>query len=131
VKPLVDGKADFTLGSRYVDQGKIVGDWNLFRMLNSRIAGALALPLTRVKDPMSGFFALRRETFEATAPLNPIGYKIALELIVKTRSKRVVEVPIQFGQRLAGESKLSLKEQTRYVRHVFRLYGFKLTDRGR
>ena len=74
---------------------------------------------------MSGFFALRRSTFEAGRNFNPIGYKIALELIVKCGYERVVEVPIHFEDRRLGESKLTLKQQLLYLLHLRRLYIFK------
>src|SRR5690349_15415001 len=85
--------ADFVLGSRYVRGGTTSDDWGVLRWLNSRVATWLARPLTSVRDPMSGFFALRRSTFEAGREFNPIGYKIGLELIVKCGCERVVEVP--------------------------------------
>ncbi|MBP88265.1 MAG: hypothetical protein CMJ64_16365 [Planctomycetaceae bacterium] len=118
--------ADFVIGSRYVPGGKTDGDWGLFRWLNSKVATLLALPLTSARDPMAGFFALRRSTFEGAQSLDPIGYKIGLELIVKTGCRRIAEIPIRFRDRLYGESKLSLKEQINYLRHLRRLYVFKL-----
>ena len=71
---------------------------------------------------MAGFFCLTREVFERADTLNPIGYKIGLELIIKARCQRVREIPIAFVDRAAGESKLSLGEQWRYVVHLKRLY---------
>jgi len=66
------------LGSRYVPGGSTSDDWGIFRWLNSRVATLLARPLTNVKDPMSGFFAIRKSDFEQARDLNPVGYKIAL-----------------------------------------------------
>ncbi len=116
---------DFVFGSRHVKGGRIEGDWSWFRRLNSWVATALARPLAKLSDPMSGFFALRRRTWEQAASLDPIGYKIALELFIKGRCVNPAEVPIAFGTRLAGESKLSVNEQLQYLRHLGRLYGFK------
>lgn len=96
-----------------------------FRWLNSRIATLLARPLTTVLDPMSGFFAIKTKTYACAELLNPVGYKIALELIVKCRCNKVVEVPIHFTDRVKGESKLSLKEQLKYIQHLRRLYIFQ------
>ena len=118
--------ADFVVGSRYVAGGQTEDDWGLFRWLNSRAATWLARPLTRLSDPMAGFFALRRTDFEAHADnLNPIGYKIGLELLIKCGCRRVVEIPIHFRNRLHGESKLSFREQLNYLRHLGRLYAFR------
>lgn len=116
---------DFVFGSRHIEGGRIEGDWSWFRRLNSWVATALAKPLVTLSDPMSGFFALRRRIWEQAAPLDPIGYKIALELFIKGRCAHPLEVPIAFGTRLTGESKLSIHEQVKYLRHLARLYGFK------
>jgi dolichol-phosphate mannosyltransferase len=118
--------ADFVLGSRYVAGGTTADDWGLLRFLNSRIATYLARPLTQVSDPMSGFFALPRTVFERAIDPSPLGYKIGLELLVRCRCERVREVPIHFSNRLRGESKLTLNQQLLYLRHLARLYRFKL-----
>ncbi|WP_166823010.1 glycosyltransferase [Thalassoroseus pseudoceratinae] len=120
--------ADFVVGSRYVPGGGTDAAWGLFRWLNSKIATLLARPLTAVQDPMAGFFALRRETFEQSAPLDPIGWKIGLELIVKCGCRAVVEVPIHFADRTQGESKLNLREQINYLRHLRKLYEFRFPN---
>lgn len=122
---LQEDGVDFVIGSRYVPGGATEGGWGLFRWLNSKGATLLARPFTRAKDPMAGFFCLRRATFEQAAPLNPVGYKIGLELIVKCDCRNVQEVPIHFANRVAGESKLSLKEQLNYIKHLKRLADYK------
>lgn len=122
---LENDEADFVIGSRYAAGGSIEGEWSVYRQLNSQIATILARPFAgKVADPMSGFFAMKRISYEQAARLTPLGYKIALELLCKARVKRVREVPIHFGQRTAGESKLSFKEQFRYLEHLSRLYDF-------
>ncbi len=119
------GSADFALGSRYVPGGSTDDQWTLFRQLNSTVATLLARPFAgAVRDPMSGFFALRRSTFDRAERLTPLGYKIALELMCKCRVNRVQEVPIHFGLRTRGTSKLSLAQQFRYLEHLSRLYDF-------
>ena len=120
----------FALGSRYVPGGSTDHDWGLFRYLNSRVATLLARPLTSARDPMSGFFALRRSDLERAAPLSPVGYKIALELIVKCGFENVGEVPIHFADRTRGQSKLTLGEQLRYLQHLGRLYAFRFGRAG-
>jgi dolichol-phosphate mannosyltransferase len=125
VAPLIDRRADFVLGSRHVAGGSTGEKWGAFRRLNSWVATVLARPFCGlVRDPMSGFFALRRETFERADRLQPLGYKIGLELMCKCRVSSVVEVPIHFAERSAGRSKLSLREQFRYLEHLSRLYDF-------
>jgi dolichol-phosphate mannosyltransferase len=121
----LEAGADFVLGSRYVEGGSTSDDWGFFRWFNSRVATLLARPLTTVSDPMAGFFALRRSTFQNGREFNPVGYKIGLELMVKCGCERVVEIPIHFEDRQFGESKLTLKQQLLYLRHLRRLYIFK------
>ena len=121
----LDSGAEFALGSRYVAGGSTSGEWGLFRKINSWAATVLARPFAgKVHDPMSGFFALDRNTFNRAERLTPLGYKIALELMCKCRVNQVREVPIHFAERTAGESKLSLKQQFRYLEHLSRLYDF-------
>lgn len=118
--------ADFVIGSRYTSGGSTETGWGLGRWLNSKAATWMAWPLASVRDPMAGFFALPREAFlRAAERLDPIGYKIGLELLVKTDASRVIEIPIEFRNRLHGESKLSLREQLNYLRHLARLYRFR------
>jgi dolichol-phosphate mannosyltransferase len=121
----LDQDADFALGSRYVPGGSTDDQWTFFRKINSGVATALARPFAgTVRDPMSGFFALRRSTFDRAKRLTPLGYKIALELMCKCRVNRVQEVPIHFGMRTRGQSKLTLAQQFKYLEHLSRLYDF-------
>src|SRR3954451_25177377 len=119
------GQAEFALGSRNVPGGSTAENWGIGRMLNSWVATFLARPFAgRTLDPMSGFFALRRSTFERGDRLTPLGYKIGLELMCKCRVASVKEVPIHFDVRAAGESKLTIKQQFKYLEHLSRLYDF-------
>lgn len=120
-----NGHADFVIGSRYVPGGTTEQGWGLFRWLNSKVAIILAKPFTNALDPMSGFFATNRKQFINADSLNPIGYKIGLELLVKCHCQRVKEVPIHFANRTRGKSKLSLREQWLYIKHVKRLTDYK------
>ena len=119
---------EMAIGSRYVAGGSTDDDWGPFRWLNSRVATFLSRPLTSVRDPMSGFFALRKHDFETAVDLNPVGYKIALELIVKCSFQNIGEVPINFSDRVAGESKLTLGQQLKFIQHLRRLYIHKFGE---
>lgn len=125
IERLVHGQADFVIGSRYARGGTTDAGWGVLRWLNSKIATALARPFTTVSDPMSGFFALSRDAFARGGDLSPVGYKIGLELLVKCRCERVAEVPIHFADRRLGESKLNVREQLNYLRHIKRLFDYK------
>jgi dolichol-phosphate mannosyltransferase len=133
VPPLVDavttGGAEMALGSRWVLGGGAPGLPPVRRAVSSA-ARWLARPLTNVRDPMSGFFAVRKEIL-GRARLAPVGYKIALEILVKCRPRPYVELPIVFQPRLAGVSKLGHNVVGNYVRHLARLYVFELTPRRR
>jgi dolichol-phosphate mannosyltransferase len=121
----LDRGADFVIGSRYMPGASTEGGWGALRKLNSTIATLLARPFSgHTADPMSGFFALRRETFEHGQSLTPLGYKVGLELMCKCRARHVREVPIHFATRTRGESKLTVKQQFKYLEHLSRLYDF-------
>ncbi len=120
VAQITEGRADMVVGSRHVSGGSIE-DWPIHRRLISKTATLLARPLTKVKDPMSGFFALRRSVIEGVT-LDPVGYKIGLEILVKGRHTKVGEVPIRFANRKAGQSKLGGAVMLRYIDHVTTLY---------
>jgi dolichol-phosphate mannosyltransferase len=119
----MDEGADVAVASRYVPGGGNEG-WSKLRQVISNGAILLAhvlLPLSRkVKDPMSGFFAFRRELIRGVK-LEPIGYKILLELIVVTRTQKVVEVPFMFHIREKGKSKLNVKQEVDYLKHLLSL----------
>jgi len=119
---LDSGASDFVVGSRYAEGGTIHEGWNLFRQINSKLPSLLVIPLTPIKDPMSGFFAFKRKDMPPADRLSPIGYKIGLEIYVKGKFTKSAEVPIHFSERKFGESKLSFKEQLYFLRHLRRLY---------
>ncbi len=115
-------KAHIAIGSRYVEGGSI-GEWDERRYMMSRIATRMAISLCQVKvqDPMSGFFALDRETFEEVLPrLNPKGFKILLDILVHVPGvTSVVEIPFTFGIRTHGESKLSRRVQLEFLEYLY------------
>ncbi len=120
----LDADCDLVLGSRYAPGGLIDRTWSVWRILNSRLATSLALPLVNCSDPMSGFFATDRRALPDLQRLQPIGYKIALELMVRGRL-RVKELPIDFRDRSRGSSKMNWRQQLNFLRHLYRLYRHK------
>ncbi len=120
----IDRGADLAVASRNVDGGG-VSSWSFSRRLLSRgaqILGLIVLPevLGRISDPMSGYFMLRRSAI-AGVQLNPIGYKILLEVIGRGRIDRIVEVGYVFSERQQGESKVTWKQYLEYLHHLVRL----------
>ena len=115
---------DFVMGSRYI-QGGSPGEWKLSRKIVSKVATLMALPIApKVKDPMSGFFGFKRAVLD-TATLSPTGWKIGLEILVRSKFKSVTEVPYTFVPRAHGESKLSRRIMGEYIRQLLDLYSYK------
>lgn len=121
--PILSGDADMVIGSRYINSGGIE-DWPAKRKISSKLATLAVRGLTSVRDPMSGFFFLRREVIEG-AGLNPRGFKIALEILVRGKYDKVVEAPITFRDRIYGQTKLGTGVILDYLLHVMRLYAYK------
>jgi dolichol-phosphate mannosyltransferase len=116
--------ADLAVASRNL-QGGGVSDWKLRRRLISRAAhliGLLILPnvISRVSDPMSGCFIVRRDAVQGV-PLHPLGYKILIEVLGRGRCTWVSEVPYVFRERGQGESKISRKIYLEYLQHLIHL----------
>ena len=115
---------DFVMASRYIKGGS-PGQWTLSRKIVSAVANLPALPLApKIKDRMSGFFGFKRAVVD-TASLNPTGWKIGLEILVRSKFKSVTEVPYTFVPRARGESKLSQRIMGEYLRQLMDLYSFK------
>ena len=117
---LASGEYGLAVGSRYVAGGGIE-NWPKRRIITSRVACWLARPLTSVKDVTSGFFLVRREALDGVQ-LDPIGFKIGLEVIAKAHYGKAVEIPYVFTDRVAGQSKLNEREIFNYLRQLRRLY---------
>jgi len=128
VRPILEGACDITVGSRNIPGGG-AAHWPFFRRMSSRAAGFLARGVTSLSDPTSGFMAIRRSKLNGVQ-LDPLGWKIVLEVVVKTGAK-VVEVPIIFSDRQFGRSKLNARVEWDYLRHLGRLYISRYLRRGR
>jgi dolichol-phosphate mannosyltransferase len=118
LRALRAGDVDVVVGSRYVEGGG-VGNWDASRLRKSRFATRLARFAVKVplSDPMSGFFALRSGVLHDTVRnLSAIGFKILLDILASSPDRlRVRELPYQFRERIAGESKLDSKVAWDYL----------------
>lgn len=112
--------ADVVVASRYVPGGS-TPDWPLKRRVLSRSACLLARGLSPIRDAASGFFLIRREIARSTT-IKAGGFKICLELIVRSGARRLVELPYRFDDRELGESKMSLREAAGYLVQLRDLY---------
>jgi len=121
--------ADLTVASRHVEGGG-VSNWSATRRFLSRGAqmlGLVILPnvIGRVSDPMSGYFMVRRSAI-ANCYLDPLGYKILIEVLGRGNIDQVAEVGYVFQERQEGESKVTWKQYVEYIMHLL-----KLRSRGR
>ncbi len=114
---------DLVIGSRYVKGGRIEG-WNLYRKVLSKGATLLARVFVNVKDPMSGFFMIKKELI-INKEINPKGFQILLELLIKTNCKNTIEIPITFTNRTVGKSKAGIKEIIYYLQNLIGYLPYK------
>lgn len=122
---------DLVLGSRYAGSGG-AGFRNPIRRLLSWAAICATRPLLRdglrVRDPMSGYFLVRRRCVEGMA-FQQGGFKLLLEILVRGHIRSVCEVPFAFGRRSNGSSKASLKVAVEYLQLLARLYAFRWSEK--
>ena len=120
----IEQGADLAVASRHVEGGG-VSDWSVIRRFLSRgaqVLGLIILPgvIGRVSDPMSGYFMVRREAI-AGRTLDPVGYKILIEVLGRGQIRWVAEVGYVFQERLDGESKVTWKQYIEYLQHLVKL----------
>ena len=119
-----DTECDLVIGSRFVDGASTPG----LNQLRTAISETLILSarvlfinqLRNVKDPLTGFFLIKRNKLDLTQ-LHPNGFKILLEIIVQFPALKLSELGFKMESRLAGESKASMQEVTRYFRKLIQL----------
>jgi len=117
-------QCDIVVASRYVKGGKIQG-WPLKRKLMSKMATVIAKKGLRIgsSDPMSGFFAFKRALINGLK-FDAIGYKMLLEILVKTKGATVKEIPYTFTDRKFGSSKVTASTVFDYAKSVWKLYRY-------
>ncbi len=120
----IENGVDLAVASRHVEAGG-VSDWSIFRRVLSRgaqILGLIILPglISRLSDPMSGYFLVQRHAI-TECDLNPIGYKILIEVIARGRVRQISEVGYVFQERQTGESKVTKQNYVDYLQHLFYL----------
>lgn len=122
--------SDLVVPSRFIPGGNDGGLTGL-RKLVSRTARLLAwcfLKRSRTaSDPMSGFFMMKKHVIDGIN-LDPVGWKILLEILVKGRFDQITDIPYRFRPRLDDRSKMSLKEQLNYLLHIIRLVSASSED---
>lgn len=115
--------ADMAIGSRYVDGGFIPGEWPVLRVINSRVARAVARKIgglsTEINDPTAGFKAIRTSAlqdleFKAS---DATGYVVQVKMVhqFSKAGYSIVEIPISFSDRQYGESKIRKKDILQFI----------------
>lgn len=118
----IEAGNDIVIGSRYVEGSSIEG-WGPVRKIISKVAIWLAwllLPATRgIQDPSNGYFLVRRDVINTE--LDPKGFKILMEILVKCKYTKVKEVPIDYVGRVRGDSKLTSRQVTTHLNYLNKL----------
>jgi dolichol-phosphate mannosyltransferase len=122
---------DLAIGSRYIEGGRL-GKWNPVRKFLSVAAVWATWPIQRAgmraKDPMTGFFMVRRECVDGIQ-FQPAGFKLLLEILVRGRLHSIKELPLSFGLRMQGASKANFKVGWDYAKLLARLYAGRILSR--
>jgi dolichol-phosphate mannosyltransferase len=125
IEKLLDTSSSIVIASRYTKDGSIIG-WPFKRRLISKGAAIIAkfgLNVNNVTDPMSGFFAVPRPILE-NIKIDTKGYKILLEILVKSKDIPIFEIPYTFLDRKSGKSKMGFNVIIDYVGSVWQLYRY-------
>jgi len=118
----IEAGADFVIGSRYVPGGSIPKEWGLWRRLNSKFGNIVARYLAgmySVRDCTAGFRAIRvsvlREIDFSELGVKGYAFQIALLHQATVLEAKIVEIPVDFIDRTAGESKLGLRDIIEFI----------------
>lgn len=121
ITSLVDN--DIVMGSRF-KEGSKVEKWGLHRRMISGTGVFMARILTGVKDPLSGYFFMKKDVINGVN-LKTKGYKILLEILVKGKYKKVKEFPYTFRMRKYSMSKLNTKEFLLFLGQIVKYSFYK------
>lgn len=125
LKEIIKSDNDIVVASRYIPGGNadgLGGAYRKFVSIASKYVAHFVLdPTRRSSDPGSGFFMFRKSILN-NVMLSPRGFKILIEILVKTNTKKVSEVPIHFLKRENDESKASIKQGVEFLKHLWRLF---------
>jgi dolichol-phosphate mannosyltransferase len=125
IQEIKTSKSDIVIASRYLKNGKIIG-WPKKRVFYSKAATFISksvFKLNKITDPMSGFFIIKRDILK-NIKFNTSGYKILLEILVKSKNIKSKEIPYTFINRKNGSSKLSHKVVIDFFKAIIILYKY-------
>jgi len=116
---------DLVIASRYIKGGKIE-NWNIIREFISKTSIFIAyifLPeILKVKDPLSGYFLIKKDLLNNFKISDPFSYKVLLDILVKVNYNKLIEIPYTFKERKHGKSKLGKRIIFSYLKQVFLLF---------
>lgn len=127
----IENGSDIVVPSRFVPGGDDGGLSSVRKLISAGARHLARLALHRVRkttDPTSGFFMMRHSVIEGVK-LRPIGWKILIEVLARGTYTSILEIPYAFRARSAGESKMSVREQWNYIKHLGLLVRDSPTDR--
>lgn len=129
-KALVD-EADIVFGSRYMKGGSAEGlgtfktFYGIYRRLVSLgvkyFSQILFIPTRQTSDPMGGLFIFKKTILKG-AKLSPVGFKISVEVLMRTKHNKVSEVPYKFLKRENDDSKATLNQGLEFFKHMWNIF---------
>jgi dolichol-phosphate mannosyltransferase len=119
IKSLSANECQLAVGSRYIPGGG-TQDWPLVRRFISLTAVYMGRFLTSLNDVTSGYCLFRKEILDGVT-LDPVGWKIVLEIVIKGNYEKLLEFPFIFKDREKGQSKLSKNAVMNYIQHLMKL----------
>jgi dolichol-phosphate mannosyltransferase len=122
----IDKGADFVIGSRYVEGGSIPKEWGIIRRMNSRYGNIVArylAGLAQVRDCTAGFRAIRATLLKKIdlSKLKVQGYAFQVALLFEAmiHNAKIVEIPVDFVERVEGESKLGISDIIEFIANAW------------
>ena len=133
LQKLIKEHADVAIASRYMKGGSAKGlgsSYRIFVSIASKwIAKLMLAPIPLGSDPGTGFFVFRKTLLDGVT-LSPLGFKILIEILARTRPKKIVEIPFQFQPRTEEVSKATFAQGIAFIRHLLRIF-FHVPEAGR
>ncbi len=127
----LQNKNELVIASRYIPGGsneglgKLWSFYGLYRRAVSLSMGYLTkilfIPIRKTTDPMTGYFAFQK-TIIKNIEIEPRGFKILVEILMRAKPNKVTEIPLKFQPRENEESKATLKQGLEFFKHLSRLF---------
>jgi dolichol-phosphate mannosyltransferase len=130
IKELENG-TELSVASRYIPGGsneglgKLWSFYGLYRrtvsLSMSYLTKILFIPIRKTTDPMTGYFAFQKSLIQ-NIEIEPRGFKILVEILMRAKPKKVTEIPLKFKPRENEESKATIGQGLEFFKHLSRLF---------